>query len=107
MTMTGLMAGNGVVDGGGQQRGHQRGQKRGDKTVGGGLAGRGLPVHYAYTVGGEGPYGPAAASAAIHDHHAPRVAGTHPHNGINSSIAQWTQRVQQLDRLDGLDGLMA
>ncbi len=89
MTMTGLMAGNGVVDGGGQQRGQQHGPNCKDKTAGGGLAGRGLPIHCTSTVGREGPYayGLAAAYAAIHDHCVPRVAGTHPCDGIDGSMA--------------------
>ncbi len=93
--MAGLMVDDSVVDGGGQQRGQQRGPKHGDKTMGGGPTGHGLLVHCASAAGGKGPYNPAAASAAIHDHCVPRAAGTHLVTGL---MAQW---------LDGLNSLMA
>jgi hypothetical protein len=91
--MAGSMADDGVVDGGGRRRERQRGPKRGDETTGGGPAGRGLPVHCASAAGGEGPYGPAAASTAIHDHRVLRAAGTHHRDGIDGSMARRARRL--------------
>jgi hypothetical protein len=53
----------------------------------GDLAGRGLPVHCVSTAGVEGPYGPAAASAAICDCRVPWPAGIHPRNRLDGSTA--------------------
>jgi hypothetical protein len=104
--MAGSTANNGVVDGGGRQRGQQHGPKCGDETTEGGPAGPDLPVHCALAAGGEEPYGPAITSTAIYDHCVPWVAGTHHHNEIDGSMACQAWRLNSLMGLqfDGLDG---